>query len=364
MDQRILAGNDQYIELNNWLFGKKTMVVCGRSFSSFGKIKSIIDNHSDIAIFSNYTPNPKYESVIEAVEKFEREKCDSIIAVGGGSAIDVAKCVKLFAHMDRKTDYLEQDITDPQIPFLAIPTTAGTGAEATKFAVIYVDGKKHSITSEYGIPDTVLLDPDNLSNLPLYQRQTTMMDAFAHSIESMWSINSTEESRRYSVRALELIKNNYGGYLNNFRDGCSGMQQAAYIAGKAINISQTTAGHAMCYMITSVFGCSHGHSAMMVNRKLFPWMVSHIDNCIDPRGKNYLEDIFSSIAKTLGCENVNDAIQYIDNLFCELKLEIPKASDYQLDILTESVNLERLKNNPIKLNQDDIKILYKQILGD
>ena len=75
------------------------------------------------------------------------------------------------------------------------------------------------------------------------------------------------------------------------------------MAGKAINITQTTAGHAMCYKITSLFGCAHGHAAMLCDRILYPWMTENTDKCIDPRGEAYLKQILDEIGQALGCEN-------------------------------------------------------------
>ena len=93
-----------------------------------------------------------------------------------------------------------------------------------------------------------------------------MMDAFCHALESFWSVNSTEESRRYSKEAIELVLENMEEYLLNTTDGNAGMLLAANIVGKAINITQTTARHAMCYKITSLFGCAHGHAAVLCDR--------------------------------------------------------------------------------------------------
>ncbi len=94
------------------------------------------------------------------------------------------------------------------IPLLAVPTTAGTGSEATRFAVIYYGGNKQSVTSESLIPDAVVLDPDTLITLPLHQKKATMMDALCHSIESFWSINSTDESKEFSRTAIREILEN------------------------------------------------------------------------------------------------------------------------------------------------------------
>ena len=153
-----------------------------------------------------------------------------------------------------------------------MPTTAGTGSEATRYAVIYYNDAKQSITSKSIIPSTVLMDPNALKTLPVYQRKATMCDALCHAIESFWSVNSNEESKKYSRAAIKGVLKNMQGYFENTEEGNAGMLRAAYDAGKAINITQTTAGHAMCYKITSLFGCAHGHAAILCDRVLFSWM--------------------------------------------------------------------------------------------
>jgi len=362
MSQRFFSGKDRYYQLDRWLFGRKVMVVCGSSYQHIRKTKDIIDSHDNIVYFRHFNPNPVYESVVEGVNIFNKEHCDAIVAVGGGSAIDVAKCIKLFHCMDPTQSYLKQPITANDIPLLVVPTTAGTGSESTRYAVIYLDGIKQSITSDYCIPETVLLDPDNLNTLPEYQRKATMMDTLAHALESMWSINSSPESMEYSKKALELFIQNKDGYLKNTYSGNKGMQMAANIAGKAINITQTTAGHAMSYKITSMFGCAHGHAAMLCNRALFPWMLGHMDRCIDPRGKNYLEGVFCQISRSIETSGAEEASIKIVELFDMLSLNTPRATPEQIGELSMSVSVDRLKNNPVELCNEDLILLYHQIL--
>ncbi|MBP5332264.1 MAG: iron-containing alcohol dehydrogenase, partial [Lachnospiraceae bacterium] len=145
-------------------------------------------------------------------------------------------------------------------------------------------------------------------------------------------------------------------------EGNSGMLHAAHIAGKAINISQTTAGHAMCYKITSIFHCAHGHAAMLCNRELFPWMLANTDKCIDPRGTDYLRKTFDEIGQAMGCNNAPEASEKLKAIFDSLELEVPKATEDQIDILKTSVNPVRLKNHPIRLDISDIEYLYRRIL--
>ncbi len=363
----IITADQNYKGLDNWLADKKkVLLVCDLSIQFLDKFNKKLE---EIAIpmvrFSDFQPNPLYESVVEGVKLLRNESCDSIIAVGGGSAMDVAKCIKAYCRMEGNGEdggFLKQEIRPNGIPFLAMPTTAGTGSEATRYAVIYYEGKKQSVTSESFIPETVLMDPDCLKTLPLYQKKATMCDALCHAIESFWSVNSTEESREYSREAIRGVIENMNGYLDNTEAGRKGMLLAANTAGKAINITQTTAGHAMCYKITSLFGCAHGHAAMLCDRVLYPWMTDNTDKCIDPRGEAYLKLILDEIGQALGCENAKVGAKKLQEIFDFLTFEIPAATEAQYEELKTSVNPVRLKNHPVALDENTIDQLYHEIL--
>lgn len=370
MEQKIISPEENYKALDVWAEGKtKVLFVCDDSIRFLLDISRKLDEleRSGVGIvrFSDFQSNPLYESVMTGVELFRSKGCDSIIAVGGGSAMDVAKCIKLYSNMSgdgSNGEYLKQKIIPNHIELLAIPTTAGTGAEATRYAVIYFGGTKQSVTSESCIPSTVLLDPNCLKTLPMYQKKATMMDALCHGIESFWSVNSTDESKEYSKAAIKGVIEHMDGYLENTEEGNAGMLMAAHNAGRAINITQTTAGHAMCYKITSLFGCAHGHSAILCDRILFPWALQNTDKCIDPRGELHLKKIFCEIADSMGCEDPKQAARKLKEIFNKLELEIPQATESQYEELKTSVNPVRLKNHPIQLTVDTIDALYHNIL--
>lgn len=367
MGQKIITSEQNYIELDEWIRGKeRILLVCDDSIRFLPDIRRKLDDVSvPIIYFSDFKPNPLYESVVKGIEVFRTESCDSIMAIGGGSAMDVAKCIKLYSNLPGDGDngsWLKENLIPNDIPFLAMPTTAGTGSEATRYAVIYYGGAKQSVTSESFIPGTVLMDPNALKTLPTYQKKSTMCDALCHAIESFWSVNSTDESKKYSKAAIEGVLSNMDGYLNNSEEGNKGMLLAAHRAGQAINITQTTAGHAMCYKVTSLFGCAHGHAAILCDRILFPWMLKNTDKCIDPRGEEYLKNTFNEIASAMGCDTPGKAADNFMEIFEKLDFEIPVATPAQYEELKTSVNPVRLKNHPIELTVEIIDSLYHAIL--
>ena len=373
MEQRIITAKDNYIELDEWLEEnncKKLLMVCDgsiRYMDGFNKyIREIAAKGVSIIEFRDFQSNPLYSSVVAGAKLFREERCDSIMAVGGGSAMDVAKSIKLYSNLPGNGadgSWLKAEIIPNDIPFLAMPTTAGTGSEATRYAVIYYEGAKQSITSESFIPQTVLMDSNALKTLPLYQKKATMCDALCHAIESFWSVNSTEESKAYSKEAIRGVLKNMDGYLSNTEEGNGGMLRAAHAAGKAINITQTTAGHAMCYKIMSLFGSAHGHAAVLCDRVLFPWMIENTAKCIDPRGKEYLKKTHDEIGRAMGCKDAESGAQKLIDIFEKLELEVPAATEEQFEELKSSVNPVRLKNHPIELDAATIDALYHKILA-
>lgn len=344
-------------QLTSIFAGKKVFLVGGKSFDQLD-IKEDIEKACDKLVkFCDFSPNPMYEDVCKGVELFNQENCNAILAVGGGSAIDVAKCIKLFAPMDSRELYLNQKFVESKIPFAAIPTTAGSGSESTRHVVIYYLNNKQSISHDMALPDFYVLDPSVLKSLPLYQRKCTMLDALCQGIESWWSINSTEESIRYSKQAVQLIVDNWKEYINeNTIDSAAHILRASNCAGKAINITSTTAAHAMSYKITTLFGIPHGHSVAICMIYVWEYLINNMNRCVDIRGEDYLRCTLDSIHSLLSLDGFRDFVK-------ELGMSYPITNNRvsQVEILTKSVNPDRLKNYPVVLSEEEIRKMYMRI---
>jgi len=343
----------------------KVLLVCDSSFD-FLNIKDEIE-HMDVphVVFNDFTPNPLYEDVCKGVDLFQITKCDTILAVGGGSSLDVAKCIKLYCQMPKDDIYLNQPYKDTRVKLIAIPTTAGTGSESTRYAVIYYDGKKQSVTHDSIIPNIAILEPKVLKTLPLYQKKCTMLDALCQGIESWWSVNSTEESKKLSKEAVETIMQWWHEYIfENTDESAAQIMHAANLAGQAICITQTTAAHAFSYKITSMYKLPHGHAVAVCLPIIWEYMLSHTDECIDARGVDYLNGIFMDIAHDMGLEEPYAAKVLFSCMLDEMEIANPTSENRSSDIslLTSSVNPIRLKNNPVKLPSSAIKSLYDVIV--
>ena len=329
------------------------LLVCDSGFHFLPTKEEYLQMQAKYVIFDQFSSNPLYEDVVKGAELFRQNAFDAIVAVGGGSSIDVAKCIKLFSGMEEGKLYLDQAYKGSDAVLIAIPTTAGTGSESTRYAVVYYQGKKQSITNDAIVPDYAILDHRNLESLPLYQKKCTMADALCQSIESWWSVNAMAESRVLSARALEMVVANMEAYLNNGEEGNANMLAAANLAGQAIHITQTTAAHAMSYKLTSLYGVPHGRAAFMCLPYIWRYMHE----------KGVLPQTFSDIARALGQNTVEEAVNYIlgldEALFCNDPVVM---EEKDLERLTVSVNPTRLKNNPLPLSEEEIRLLYRKIM--
>ena len=373
MAQKIINGIANLPEILKEVGCEKLFLVVDSSYP-FLNIKEAIETLpvKERVMFSDFTPNPLYEQVCNGIELLKTSHCDTILAVGGGSAIDVAKCIKLAVLAKEGNTAIipplvsqRLPIDGAKIPFIATPTTAGTGSESTHNAVMYYEGAKQTVTNDGVLPDYAVLEPSVLKTLPLYQKKCTMMDALCQGIESWWSVNSTEESYEYSRKAVELIMANWRKYIfENDDEAAAQIMLAANYGGRAINITQTTAAHAFSYKITSLYKLPHGHAVAVGLPVIWEYMLENMDKCIDVRGQEYLKDIFNQIAQAMDCEDPGTAILYFKGLMKDMALGNPVSNNFEreTELLTASVNQVRLKNNPVRLDLAAVSYLYEEII--
>ena len=337
------------------------MLVCDKSFESLPeKVRDIYDEHRDNCVrFDDFEPNPKYESVVKGVELLSKSHCSLIVAIGGGSTIDVAKCIKLFFGANEESVYFKQkpdyELVS-SINMIALPTTAGTGSESTKHAVIYYKGVKQSICDEEIIPDAVILHPAVLEKLPLIHKKAAMLDALCQACESWWSKGSNPQSISFSERAISDIIAFRKAYINCDRNAAESVLLAANRAGRAINITKTTAAHAMSYKLSSMYSLPHGIAVALC----FPVVWKHMMR----KAESELLDVFDRIAGCFHAQSADEAVMMFENMLVEMEIDCPYSTNREQDIklLVESVNPERLSNNPIAFSQEELREMYEEIV--
>lgn len=303
-------------------------------------------------VFSGFHPNPDLSDTESGSEHYLQEKCDGLISIGGGSTIDTAKAIK--AHLCAQShDDMISGILSVQspIPHIAIPGTAGTGSEATQSAVMYVNGNKISLDHPALKPDGVILDASLLASLPLYHKKSCALDALAQGIESYWSRNSNDDSRVHAYLAIIGILDNLKAYLAGDQHAADEMLDASFQSGKAIQITRTTAAHAMSYMLTKKLGLAHGHACMLTLPVLWEMMLEHED----------MHDTLKDLSLKMRLGDVLLPPRLLKGIFYDLQMEIPPLPDDKtLNELTDSVNTERLSNHPVPLSKDEIRNAYRK----
>ncbi len=339
---------------------KKPFLCCGGSFRNT-KAFEYLNEKYDLTVWDKIRPNPRFEDMVDAAEMFRQNNCDFLIGAGGGSPLDSAKMIKLLVTNQADTA-LRGPMQDNDIEFLAIPTTSGTGSEATRYSIFYVnENEKYSITHDGFLPDYVILDEEFLKTVPPYQRRCTCMDALCHAIESYWNVKSNAESRKYAEKGIRLFVKNKDGYIANESTANRGMLMASYYAGKAINITSTTSAHAMCYNITINCGTAHGHSVSVNLAEIWDYMNHHNEKVNDIRGRAFVLNTLDEIGVLLGGKNSSDGAKLFRNLVDEFELYTPKADKAKVMSFAESVNANRLLNNPTTLSNQDVTEIYKRV---
>jgi len=348
---------------------KKIFVLCGKkSFVTSGAenlFKKIITD-KEIKLFYKKSELPILEELVEIINDIKNFKPDLILAVGGGAVIDYAKISNV---VDVRND-LADLIVNYSYPFkkkftklAVIPTTAGSGAEVTSNAVIYVNGIKHSFESELLIPDNFFLIPEFLISAPNKIKASAGFDAIAQALESLVSKKSNEQSLEYASKSLKISVNSYNSFLNNPNlKNATEMSIASNLAGKAINISKTTAPHAVSYPFTSLFNISHGHAVALFFESFFKFNFNNLDKSDTSFD---LQKRFELIFNLFNVKNINDFSSKIklikkkanleDNLHA-LDINIKQSSEK----IIKGINLLRLGNNPVKINGEDIFKIISQ----
>lgn len=357
-----------FMQLEN----KKVFLVTGKkSFRSCGaeeKLKWLFDT-CEVTHFNDFQTNPDSEDVIKGVQLFNQASCTFIVSVGGGSVIDMAKLINYYhnAGIDTIKDSNMNNENCKPVTHICLPTTAGSGSESTHFAVMYIGNAKYSIAHPKLKPNYAIVDPELQYSQTPYQKAVSGVDALAQAIESFWSVQSTEESRLYSEKALNLVWQNLPAAVHK-GDKLAHLYLAvgANLAGRAINISKTTAPHALSYGFTKYAGLPHGH-AVALSLPYFLEIHSQVseENCNDPRGVNHIKRVIENIASIMNCQSdklantLIDFLKYINIETCSKNLNIKKQVINQS---VQMINKERLGNNPVVVDINDfIESAYKII---
>ncbi|MGB5217969.1 MAG: iron-containing alcohol dehydrogenase [Smithella sp.] len=321
-------------------------------------------------VYDKVVPEPPIELADEGAKIAVKDKCDLVIGIGGGSAMDVAKAIAVIAtNKGAAADYLGLNkVPKPGLPKIMIPTTAGTGSEVTFTAVFLRKNlkKKEGMNSPYLYPELALLDPELTLSLPPVPTAHTGLDALCHAIESYTSVNSSPMSEMFSLEAIALIAENLRSCVHDGKNivARERMLLGSLYAGIGLANAGVTAVHSLSYPLGGKYGVGHG----LANTMLLPAVMAfNLSASLEK---------FTDIAEAMG-ENVEGlpvreaaflALDAVEALIedCGVHETLAQFGIKEKDfpaLADVAVTVARpLENNPRKITKDDMIAIYAQAL--
>lgn len=375
--RKVIAGIDSIESLKDIITkekAKKILIITDKGVWNAGLVERPIEILKScgctVEIVNNTPPEPEASQIDEIFESVKSMACQMVIGIGGGSSMDAAKIISvLMTNKSSVKEILGTDrIKNKGVPTLMIPTTAGTGSEATPNAIVLVPEEKLKvgIVSNKLIPDYIILDPRLTVKLPPSITANTGMDALIHAMECYISIKANPFSNTFALRAINLISNSIRRAFNNGEDinARHDMLIGSFYGGVCIAASGTAAVHALSYPLGSVYRIPHGLS----NAILLPYVMEfNMDAAIE----KYRDMAIAMGIDVNGLSSEQAAQKMVESLYDltrDLNIKSPlkemNISERELDEIVESASkvTRLLDNNPKKLSSEDIKMIYKKIL--
>jgi alcohol dehydrogenase len=362
-------------ELVEQLDARRVLLITGRgSFDASGAAEVVpaLERVAEVHRWYDFAPNTDADDLTVGLGVLAEVAPDVVVGVGGGSVMDMAKLLCAYRRTtgaDRLREAIRsgEPVRRDGVGLVLVPTTSGSGSEATHFAVVYVGADKHSVADRSLLPDAVVLDPRLATSGSPHQRATSGIDAVAQAIESLWATAATDRSRRFARHALRLLL----GHLEAFvtaptPSSARAMAIGSHLAGRAIDVSRTTAAHALSYGLTKGYGVSHGHAVALT---LGPFIAAHGDapsaalrDGIDPRDH---ASAMETIVARLGATGPAEAHARFTDLLVRVGLD-PRLSATGVTsagrraALVAAVNLERLGNNPVAFDAEGLTAILER----
>lgn len=373
--RKIVFGTGSFAKLADHiqaLKGRRPLVVLDKNLAAAGfreKVAGVLGQGGlKISFFDKAEPEPKLELADEGARIALKGKCDLVVGIGGGSAMDLAKAVAAVAgNRGEAVDYLGlHKVPGPGLPTIMIPTTAGTGSEVTFTAVFVRQNlkKKEGMNSPYLYPDVALLDPELTLTLPPEPTATTGLDALCHAVESYTSVNASPMSAMLSLEAIRLISENLRTCVHNGSDleAREQMLLGSLYAGLGLANAGVTAVHSLSYPLGGQYGVPHG----LANTILLPHVMA-FNLPGNPEKFAVIADVMGEVtddlplreAAWLSVEAVRTLIEDC-GIYTTLEvLDIPRDTFPALAKVAMTV-ARPLENNPRKLTLDDAVEIYEE----
>ncbi len=353
------------------LRARKPLIAMDGNLAKLGmrdKIMEMFDREGMKAVlYDRVLPEPPLEQADEGAKMALKGKCDIVIGIGGGSAMDVAKAIAVIAaHNAEAKDFLGLNkVPGPGLPTIMVPTTAGTGSEVT-FTAVFVRHdlrKKEGMNSVYMYPDLALLDPELTLSLPPQPTAASGMDALCHAIESYTSVIASPASEMFSLEAIRLISENLRTCVHNGKDleAREAQMLGSLYAGIGLANAGVGAAHSLSYPLGGKYGISHGvANTLMLPRIMefnLPGALEKFAIVAEMMGED-TEGLSVRDAAMLAVEAVDVLIEDCDIATSLEELGIPE-EDF-LEMAKVAMTVARpLENNPRKVTLEDAIAIYR-----
>lgn len=318
-----------------------------------------------VLILDDVSPNPDIDKLDSQLDLLRSASPDVLIALGGGSSIDTAKALARAATQPGMTlagHFRSNEVFSEHsaLPIIAVPTTAGTGAEVTPFGTVwdFSRGKKYSVLGDDLYPKTALLDPELTYHLPWEITVSSGFDAISHALESIWNHNATPTTQALATKSLELAIPALRRLVPHpdDKEARAAMMQASLLAGMAISQTRTALAHSISYPLTTTFGLPHGIACSFT----LPALSLYNARCDDGR--------LTALTRTLGYADMErfaaDLLALLRECgaFAILERHIPE-TDKILELVSKMITPERAGNNLRHADAGNIEQLLRDTLA-
>jgi alcohol dehydrogenase len=373
--KKIVFGNGSFAGLAEHLTELKVsrpLVVLDGNLAGAGfgeKLSGLLDKAKiGFVLYDKAAPEPPIELADEGAKLAIRKRCDGVVGIGGGSAMDLAKAIAVLAtNKGKAEDYLGLNrVPGPGLPKIMVPTTAGTGSEVT-FTAVFIRKKlkkKEGMNSPYLYPELALLDPELTLTLPPHATAATGIDALCHAIESYTSINASPMSELLSLEAIRLISDNLRTAVHDGTniEAREAMLLGSLYAGLGLANAGVTAVHSLSYPLGGKYGISHGlANTIMLPRVMafnLPGAQEKFVDIAEIMGE-IVDELPPREAAYLAVEAVEALIEDCGIFTTLEELEIPEADFPELAKVAMTV-ARPLANNPCKMTPEEMVEIYQE----
>ena len=333
------------------------------------KVTDLLDKEGiAYTIYSGIKPNPTIENVKDGVAAFKEANADSIIAIGGGSAMDTAKAIGIIIANPEFSDVRSLEGVAPTknhaVPTIAVPTTAGTAAEVTiNYVITDVEKERKFVcVDEHDIPEVAVIDPDMMSSMPKGLTASTGMDALTHAIEGYTTKAAWEMTDMFHLEAIRLIAKHLRGAVENKPEDRDGMALAQYVAGMGFSNVGLGIAHSIAHTLGAHYDTPHGVACAM----MLPIVMEY--------NKEFTGEKYREIARAMGVEGVDNmsaeeyrkaAVDAVRQLSIDVGIPVKneKVREEDLDILARDAYEDACRpGNPRETSVEELKELYRKIM--